>query len=34
MGQAVLDAAVGDPVSFTTPTDVTVKVTVRSIESI
>jgi len=34
MGQAVLDAAVGDTVSFTTPTDVTVKVTVRSIESI
>jgi transcription elongation factor GreA len=34
MGKAVLGASAGDTVSFTTPTDVTVKVTVRSIESI
>ncbi len=34
MGQAVLGSTVGDTVSFTTPTDVTIKVTVRSIESI
>ncbi len=34
MGQAVLGATVGDTVSFTTPTDLTLEVTVRSIETI
>jgi transcription elongation factor GreA len=34
MGQAVLGASIGDTVSFTTPADATLKVTVRSIESI
>ncbi len=34
MGQAVLGASVGDTVAFTTPTDVTVQVTVRAIETI